>query len=167
MLKNSSYVVKANYASRYEWAVTGDITMTFSQADTVVIIHTGPTFTSGSVRARGQRDIVWSGWVSIPLSISYHTGRSSDASSDVNEIESTESIYPNPLKSGDLLHVSLASNSEVSSVFIGDALGNILETIDNVVGDQLELPTHALAPGLYTLRISSASGVRVRKFQVQ
>lgn len=166
LTRNASYIVHAHAFGNCEWAVTGDITMTFYQADSSIIIHTGPSFTTGSVRVRANY-VVWTDWISMSLSIPYRTARSADALSEVTEIESIERIYPNPLKSGDVLHVSLGTNEEVSSVVIGDVLGNALQTIDHVVGDQLDLPTYALSPGLYMLTISGASGVRVRKFQVQ
>jgi hypothetical protein len=85
---------------------------------------------------------------------------------DTETDETNSSLYPNPVKSGEVLTVTLPDN-ENSFVSIEDILGKNVKSVSNVAGKKLEIPTEALSSGVYILQIKSKNKTTKLRFQVQ
>ncbi|GAB5525030.1 MAG: hypothetical protein Roseis2KO_29020 [Roseivirga sp.] len=75
-----------------------------------------------------------------------------------NPLNNTFRLYPNPIRSGELLKVSYRSNrKEQALVQIISSQGNVIETSEHTLLPESEyftLNTHLLSPGVYMIKLS-------------
>jgi len=102
----------------------------------------------------GGFNINWFEFKNVPQSVSLNVNRLSD-------------IYPNPVRRGDLLHISLSS--AVNRIRMTDLRGIVVYTqsVASKTGEQLSISTDGLTGGIYLLELVSDQSREVYKVVVE
>lgn len=79
------------------------------------------------------------------------------------EKENQVQLHPNPAKD----YVKISAVNQIEQVELYDANGKLIQTMNGVLGNELEYRTSFLSPGFYLLKIKLETGVITKKLIVQ
>ncbi len=80
---------------------------------------------------------------------------------DENNLLVNVNIFPNPVN--DQLTIDLSSVTESVNVMIYDMTGKLLKSVENQIGNKLEINTAALSRGMYQVVLKSASAQSIQR----
>lgn len=66
-------------------------------------------------------------------------------------------VYPNPISSGQILHIS--NDIQMKSIHIFDYSGRLIKTINNEASTQVFIPTNEIKKGIYLVKAEDVNGL--------